>query len=296
MFYAFSFFLFSFFSFLVSGIETSFFSMSNYEIEKMSNRLRYLKILFSNKNPFLVFLVSLNTFFNVGIIIMFYETISLLDIPKIFEIFFLLIYIPLFCEILPKTLSLVRKDFFLKSFLIFYPFFSLYIFFVRLFFKNNKKGLKKFKSDFDSIYFFIEENKENFENEIDFLKNYHFYKDKKISQILSPEKISIYIQKGSFIKDALKIFLEKRIFYLPVLDDEKFSGVLNFKNIFLEDQNKIIDNFIEDIPDVDYDTSFSKVLNFMIEKNTYIVFIHKDDEILSTITLDDLVNLIMRGK
>ncbi len=296
MFYTFSFFLFSVFSFLVSGIETSFFSMSNYEIEKMSKRLRYLKILFSNKNFFLIFLISLNTFFNVGIIIMFYETVSLLNFPKIFEFFFLLIYIPLFCEILPKTLSFIRKDFFLKSFLIFYPIFGFYIFFIKVFFKNNKNNVRKFKSDFDSIYFFIEENKENFENEMDFLKNYHFYKDKKISQVLLPEKISIYVKKGSFVKDALKIFLEKRILYLPVLNDKEFSGILNFKNIFLEDQNKTIDDFIEDIPYVDYDTPFSKVLDFMIKKNTYIVFVHKDDEILSTITIDDLVNLIMRGK
>uniref|UniRef100_A0A7C3N6N4 DUF21 domain-containing protein n=1 Tax=candidate division WOR-3 bacterium TaxID=2052148 RepID=A0A7C3N6N4_UNCW3 len=298
MLYFFLFLLFSFCSFLMSGIETSFFSLSEFELHKISKRISFLKEISKEKKILLFFLISLNTFANVGIVIFsdnIFRIINLKDDLKILEIVLLLVYIVFFCEIVPKTLSIYKKTFFLKSFLFFLPIFRVFKIVLKIFLKEKNIKLKKIETDFDSIYNFLEDHKESIENEFLFLKSYNELKDRKIFEFSpQPEKI-VGIKKGSLIKDAISLYRKKNFSRIPVFENGDPVGVLYVKDLLFKDERENIDVYIKDFEKVDHEKRLYEVLNFMINKNTHIVFIFKDKKFYSIVTLEDIINKILKG-
>ncbi|MEO0288351.1 MAG: CNNM domain-containing protein [candidate division WOR-3 bacterium] len=289
---------FSLSSFLISGIETSFFSLSTFELKKFSKKISFLEKLSEEKNTLLFFLISLNTFFNVGIVILFNKVISKVDTRidyKVFEILFLLFYILFFCEILPKTLSIYQKIMFLKSFLFFFPFFKVFQYILKIFFKEKKIKMKKIETDFESIYYFLEEHKENIENEYIFLKGYYELKDRNIYELAPQKEKIVKIEKGSVVKDALSLYKEKKFSRIPVFEKENPVGVLYIKDLLFKDEREVIDGYIKNFERVEYDQKLHEVLNLIIKKRIHIVFIFKKDSFYSIITLDDIVYKILKG-
>ncbi|MEJ5307332.1 MAG: CNNM domain-containing protein [candidate division WOR-3 bacterium] len=289
---------FSLSSFLISGIETSFFSLSTFELKKFSKKISFLEKLSEEKNTLLFFLISLNTFFNVGIVILFNKIISKLEIKidyKVFEILFLLFYILFFCEILPKTLSIYRKSMFLKSFLFFFPAFKVFQYIFGIFVKEKKIKIKKIETDFESIYYFLEEHKENIENEYMFLKSYYELKDKNIYEFAPQKEKIVKMEKGSLVRDALSLYKEKKFSRIPVFEKENPVGVLYIKDLLFKDEREVIDLYIKGFESVEYDQKLHEILNIMIDKKIHIVFIFKDDIFLSIVTLDDIVYKILKG-
>lgn len=289
---------FSLSSFLISGIETSFFSLSTFELKKFSKKISFLEKLSEEKNTLLFFLISLNTFFNVGIVILFNKIISKLEIKidyKVFEILFLLFYILFFCEILPKTLSIYRKSMFLKSFLFFFPAFKVFQYIFGIFVKEKKIKIKKIETDFESIYYFLEEHKENIENEYIFLKSYYELKDKNIYEFAPQKEKIVKMEKGSLVRDALSLYKEKKFSRIPVFENENPVGVLYIKDLLFKDEREVIDLYIKGFESVEYDQKLHEILNIMIDKKIHIVFIFKDDIFLSIVTLDDIVYKILKG-
>ncbi|MEO0234819.1 MAG: CNNM domain-containing protein [candidate division WOR-3 bacterium] len=289
---------FSLSSFLISGIETSFFSLSTFELKKFSKKISFLEKLSEEKNTLLFFLISLNTFFNVGIVILFDKIISRVEIRidfKVFEILFLLFYILFFCEILPKTLSIYKKIMFLKSFLFFFPFFKVFQYILKVFVKGKKIRMKKIETDFESIYYFLEEHKESIENEYLFLKGYYELKDRNIYELAPQKEKIVKIEKGSLIKDALSLYKEKKFSRIPVFEKENPVGVLYIKDLLFKDEKDVIDGYMKNFERVEYDQKLGEVLNFILKKRIHIVFIFKEDSFFSIITLDDIVYKILKG-
>jgi len=282
----------------MSGIETSFFSLSEFELHKLSKKINFLKEISKNKNIFLFFLISLNTFANVGIVVFannIFSLIGLGDYLKILEVFFLLLYILFLCEILPKTLSIYKKNLFLKSFYFFLPLFKVFKIILKIFLKEKNIKIKKIETDFDSIYDFLEEHKESIENEFLFLKSYSELKDVKIFEFSQqPEKI-ISIKKGSLVKDAISIYREKNFSRIPVFENGKPVGVLYLKDLLFKDEMEKIDKYSKDFERVDYESRLYEVFNLMINKKTHIVLIFKDNDFYSIVTLEDIINKILKG-
>lgn len=289
---------FSLSSFLISGIETSFFSLSAFELKRFSKKLNFLETLSEEKSTLLFFLISLNTFFNVGIVILFNRIISKLVIRidyKVFEILFLLFYILFFCEILPKTLSIYRKNMFLKSFLLFLPFFKIFKYILRIFVKEKKITIKKVETDFDSIYHFLEEHKETIENEYIFLKNYYELKNRSICEFAPQKEKIVKIEKSALVKDALLLYKEKKFSRIPVFEKESPVGVLYIKDLMFKDERESIDKYMKSLEKVQYDKKLYEVLNLLIKKRIHIVFLFKNDNFLTIVTLDDLIYKILKG-
>lgn len=298
MFDIFLFLLFSLCSFLISGIETSFFSLSTFELKNFSKKINFLEKLSEEKKYLLLFLISLNTFFNVGIVVLFNKIINKFYLSidyKVFEILFLLFYILFFCEILPKTLSIYKKVLFLKSFLFFLPFFTVFQSILKIFVKEKKIKIKKIETDFDSIYFFLEDHKENIENEYIFLKSYFELRNRSIYEFAILKEKIVKIEKGSLVEDAFSVYRNKKFSRIPVFEGEIPVGVLYIKDLIFKEEKESVDRYIRNFEKVEYDQKLHEVLNLIIKKKIHIVFIFKNNSFFSIVTLDDIMFKILKG-
>ncbi|QEC67076.1 gliding motility-associated protein GldE [Panacibacter ginsenosidivorans] len=243
-----------FFSFVVSGAEVAFFSLTNKDINLLKTKQqppynRVIDLLEQPKELFASFILA-NSFFNIGIIIIL--NILLDDITKaeyqwlefVIKVVVVAVILVLFCEIMPKILARQNniryaKDFGVIAEGVFYIFKRPGAWFMRHSdaverrFSRNSGRAKRMEEIYDAIDTTTPGDDENTTKEKDILKGIAKFSNIFVKQIMRTRlDVSGIDHKASF-KELVKRIEELHYSRLPVYKDDldEVVGIINTKDI-----------------------------------------------------------------
>lgn len=309
-----------FFSFVVSGAEVAFFSLTNKDINLLKTKQqppynRVIDLLEQPKELFASFILA-NSLFNIGIIIIL--NILLDDITKAeyqwlefaVKVVVVAIILVLFCEIMPKILARQNniryaKDFGVIAEGVFYIFkrpgawFMKHSDAVEKRFSRNAGRAKRMEEIYDAIDTVTPGDDENTTKEKDILKGIAKFSNIFVKQIMRTRlDVSGFDHKASF-KELIKRIEELHYSRLPVYKDDldEVVGIINTKDIlpYLDNDNDFDWHFLMRQP---YFVHENKLIDDLLEEfqSKRIHFAVVVDEFGGTsgiVTLEDILEEVI---
>ncbi len=291
-----------FLSFIFSGTETAFFSLSPMEINAIKKKNSIIDIFNKNRTGLLITLLFMNTFVNVFFVTIFSDIFNNYVINNDFIAVLIMTFLLLiFGEITPKILAIYKKELFVKNL----PF--IYIFYIVLMPLNKiltplltiiskKKNNEYKKEEFEEILELLKQSDKNLSGEVDLIKKFLKLKTLKAIDIAIKKKDIVFIQKNTSTKKVFEIFQKTRFSRIPVIDEnnENIIGVVYFKDMILIEEASSIKSIIRPINSHFYHINVIKLLSIFLKQKEHIgVLINKENRMVGLLTLNNIIEILL---
>ncbi len=118
----------------------------------------------------------------------------------------------------------------------------------------------------------------------------------KIAEVMTKKKEFVYVNQGSTVEVALKIFKESGHSRLPVKNGDKFVGILLLKDIFSVNSFHIIDKYAKSAFFLSKNILLSKALEKLRFNKTHMALVtdsSKSTTAIGLITLEDIIESLI---
>ncbi|PIP14325.1 MAG: hypothetical protein COX48_01495 [bacterium (Candidatus Stahlbacteria) CG23_combo_of_CG06-09_8_20_14_all_34_7] len=296
-------------SFTFSGSETVFFSLSEIELKNLIREKHPLSgIIFNlsrNRNSFLLSILFYNTVINIAFVSLselLFEKIgygySEYTLMKILTITFVLL---MFCEVMPKILSLAKKRIFIfllvPAFIFFYMFYPFDYLYGKVFKNKKKKKQSKFKGQMKELLIYLKENETHVKDEVEFLEQYNQLKNKEVYSICVKREGIIFLKNNATVLQAGLLFKKYRFSRIPVVSEDldRILGIFHIKDMINLSWESHVENSLRRAHKIDYRAPVFKVMNYFLKNKTHIaVLVDSVGKTLGIVTMQDIIDDIIK--
>lgn len=293
------------FSFLFSGTETAFFSLSDIEIKRIIRKERGLSGIYRefsrNKTEFLMVLLLCNTFVNVSFIaianLLFEKTGADFPFSEYFEVLIVTYVLLAAGEITPKILAVYRKGIFIQLskavYYIYLPLKSI-VHIVLIPFRRITGGSSSSipESEFMDILTHLKDNEHKLMNEIELLEKYYLLKKMECREIAVPASRVVHTDRNASASSLYSVFESHRFSRIPVLDEsgKTFLGIVLFRDLVYLDDKSSVKSIVRKTKSFDYRTSAVKMLAYFFSERIHIAALQDHSgKFFGIITLTDII-------
>ena len=296
-------------SFIFSGSETAFFSLSEREIKRLIREKhplsRILKDLSRNKTPFLSSLLFFNTLTNIAFASLSYLFFERMGIGGneyiLLKVLAITLILLMFCEITPKALALAKRDSFIylliPSYMLFLVSYPLMSAFGKIFKHERANRKSKFKSEMKDVLSYLKENESHVRDEVEFLEKYNQLKHKEIYSICVKREGIIYLKSTATLVQAGALFKKYRLSRIPIVieDVDTIVGIFHIKDMIHLSGDAGMKDILRKAHKIDYRTPVFKVMNYFLKNKTHIaILVDSLGKTLGLVTLQDIVDDIIK--
>ncbi len=293
------------FSFIFSGTETAFFSLTESDIRKFCSKSAYyvdaLRKVNKRRTEFLISLLFLNTFVNVFFVTVFNRAFSTLTQNKLVSIL-LVTFILLICgEITPKIISVYRSRVFINLLPFTYVFhlmvYPLSWLIALILGKSSDKEREKIDyMELKDMLSYISKNYKDNRDEVELVNNYLALREMKVTDICVKKPKIVSISRESSFSEASELFLKHRFSRMPVYskDRERISGIIYFKDMIYVERNATIKGIIRNVSFISNQTPVFKLLSWFLKtKNHFAIIQNTDGNTEGLVTLNDIMERLL---
>jgi len=296
-------------SFIFSGSETVFFSLSEIEIRKLIRKKHPISGIISkltkNRNGFLSSLLIFNNVVNIAFIALSELLIERIgnggDEYTVIRVLAITLALLMFCEVTPKALALSKKSasiyLLVPSFALFYVFYPFVYISERLFKKKKSKTQSKFKGQMKEVLNYLKENETHVKDEVEFLEQYNQLKNKEILSVCVKRDGIIFLKRGDTAKHAALLFKKYRLSRVPVVNDDldRIIGIFHIKDMISMNEDSRIESSLRKAHKINYKAPVFKVMNYFLKNKTHIaVLVDSMGKTLGIVTLQDIIDDIIK--
>lgn len=296
-------------SFVFSGTETAFFSLSEVDLHNYSQKYssigRILGNLRKKKSAFLVTLLFMNTFVNVFFISIFnsifYNMRGTGTWAYLGNILAITLILLIAGEITPKIIAVYRTEFFIKSIGFTYIFHFLALPFSRAlsWLIDKITGTRKESIDYSElkeILAYLKDHEKNLKDEVMLVEKYLAIRDLKARDLSVRVRDVYYIERDASAKTAMDAFRKGRFSRMPVINRTKdnVTGILYFKDMIFVDENSSIKGIVRDAHFISEHTEIFRLLNYFLREKIHIAVLQNNEGKTSgIITLNNIIERIL---
>lgn len=294
-----------FFSFLFSGTETAYFSLSNLELKNISKKRKNSKLILNkinnNRTKFLISLVFLNTFVNVFFISIFNTTFSAISDNILINVIVVTFILLIFGEITPKIIASYKQHLFINVIPITFIFHTIVsplssmIGFVLKKITPEKKDNINYNELADMLDY-IKKHYKDIVNEVDLVQRYMSLREMSVEDICVPAEKIICLKRDMTFTEVSEVFSLTRFSRMPVINRNlnEIIGIVYFKDMIFVDRNATVKGIIRDINFISRDTSVFKLLSWFLKTKIHIVMIQDiSGKTTGLVTLNDIVERLL---
>lgn len=293
------------FSFIFSGTETAFFSLTDIEMKRIIRKEKGMSGIYRelsrHKTEFLMVILLCNTFVNVSFIaianLLFRRIGGGFPFSEYVEVLVVTYVLLAAGEITPKILAVYKKSIFLKIskavYYIYLPMKNI----VRLVLVPIKKITGKEKAsipeeEFMDILMHLKDNEGKLINEIELLEKYYLLKQTECREIAVPASKVVYTGKNASASSLYSVFKEHRFSRIPVLEDDgkSFIGIVLFRDLIYLDDKSSVKSIVRKTKSFDSRTGAVKLLAYFFSERIHIAALHDAaGRFYGIITLTDII-------
>lgn len=295
-------------SFIFSGTETAFFSLSEMDIHNYSRKFRSLSrmlhYLNRRRSAFLVSLLFLNTFVNVFFVSLFNTVIKIEGTGTwhyVGNILLITLILLIAGEITPKIIAVYRTEFFISSVgftyamhLFFSPFSRAVSWLIDLITGKQRNTIDY--SELKEILSYLKEHEKGLDDEVMLVERYLAIRDLKAVDLYVPISEVYLIERDASAIEAMEAFRKERFSRMPVITDQKdrITGILYFKDMIFVDENSSIKGIVRDAHFIPEHTEVFRVLNYFMKEKIHIAVLQNNQgKTTGIITLNNIIERIL---
>ncbi|MFO8062497.1 MAG: CNNM domain-containing protein [bacterium] len=298
------------FSFLISGTETAFFSLTEVEIRRIGRtRPRLKKLVFNlynERTSFLIALLFLNTFVNVFFVSLF--NILLKNAGFIFRgsdivsVIIITLVLLIMGEITPKIIAVYRTSFYISILPFTYilylgvRFFSRSMAYLLMLVTGDRHSGELDENELKELLRLIKERDLSIKNEVILLEKYLYLKNLKAGDLSVPRENIEYIDREAGFEDVTENFRKNRFSRLPVINKEidNIIGMIYFKDMIFLEQNTSIKGIIREVHFINPEIKVFKLLSFFLKNRIHIAVLRDgNNKTTGIITLTDIIEKLL---
>ena len=298
------------FSFLISGTETAFFSLTEVEIRRIGRtkpRLKKLVFnLYNERTSFLIALLFLNTFVNVFFVSLFNILLKksgfIFRGSDIVSVIIITLVLLIMGEITPKIIAVYRTSFYISIL----PFtYTLYLG-VRFFSRamaallalvtGDRHSGELDEDELKELLRLIKERDLSIKNEVILLEKYLYLKNLKAGDLSVPRENIEYIDREADFEEVSENFRENRFSRLPVINEEidNIIGMIYFKDMIFLEPNTTIKGIIREVHFINPEIKVFKLLSFFLKNRIHIAVLRDgNNRTTGLITLTDIIEKLL---
>lgn len=293
------------FSFIFSGTETAYFSLSETDARKFIKERRYysgvLKSMGRNKTSLLIALLFLNTFVNIYFVSLFNFTFGTYLGSRIMSIGAVTIILLIIGEITPKIIAVYKPHFFVKIL----PFTNIFVFIISPLSRTVTRIVDK-KQDTASVRLeypelkdmleYIRNNYKDNRDEVELVENYLALREMNIRDICVKKNNVISIHADATFQQASSIFLNHRFSRMPVISKrgDRIIGIIYFKDMLFVERDATIKGIIRNVSFISDETPIFKLLSWFLKTKNHIAVIQdKGGKTVGLATLNDIMERLL---
>ncbi len=294
-----------FLSFLFSGTETAYFSLSNLELKNIIKKKKHSKSIlnkiYHNRTKFLISLLFLNTFVNVFFIFVFNTIFRGISDNILINVIIVTFILLIFGEITPKIIASYRQHIFVNVIPITFFFHTIVsplssvIGFVLKRITTEKKDDIDYNELVDMLDY-IKKHYKDIVNEVDLIQRYMSLREMNVEDICVTAEEIVCLKKDMTFMEVSKVFSLKRFSRMPVINRNlnEIIGIVYFKDMIFVDRSATVKGIIRDINFISNDTSVFKLLSWFLKTKIHIVIIQDiSGKITGLVTLNDIVERLL---
>jgi len=292
-----------------SGTETAFTSLSQLQVEKLSNEHvtgKFVRKIASNKKKLIITVLIGNNLVNILLSVLFTVlAMNLFGDSAVAVVTGVLTFILLlFGEIIPKTYSSAHNEsiaritaipaYYLQKIL--FPVIWFFEVITKVLFFRQKEQISDLFGDSElaSILDVGVSQKSFTESEKETIMRFLSIDDTPANKVMTPLDSVFALDLHTKAKDALPLILKERFSRIPLYDQDKSSimGFIHMKDVYdlkKEDENKELYLFSRGVVKVSETRAVSDIFKEMLNFRTHIAVVVRDNKAWGIITMEDVL-------